>query len=115
MNKKIESFYINDVRYNQNNASIKELSVFPIDFTPKAEYNLNFIKNKKKSFLERKKIVENIENKNAEYFTIYKDNSDKKEIYRSGSYVEIFKINGISYLKTENNNKRNDNLENLTP
>lgn len=57
----------------------------------------------------RQVIIEAI-NKGITFYTIYK-NSDGK--WSKGQKVFVIKVNGVSYLKTVDNGKAEDNLENL--
>lgn len=54
--------------------------------------------------------IVNAINKGTTFFTIYK-NSDGK--WSKGQKVYVIKVNGVSYLKTIDNGKEEDNLENL--
>ncbi|NUW66940.1 DUF3892 domain-containing protein [Vibrio coralliilyticus] len=57
----------------------------------------------------RQAIVDAIE-KGTTFVTIYKNDQGK---YSKGQKVFVIKVSGISYLKTTDNNKDEDNLENL--
>lgn len=58
---------------------------------------------------DRQTIVDAI-NDGTTYVTIYKNNDGK---WNKGQKVLVIKVNGTSYLKTVDNGKEEDNLENL--
>ena len=58
---------------------------------------------------ERQTIVDAI-NKDTTFVTIYKNNDGK---WNKGQKVFVIKVKGTSYLKTVDNGKEEDNLENL--
>ena len=58
---------------------------------------------------DRQTIVDAINNDNT-FVTIYKNNDGK---WNKGQKVFVIKVNGTSYLKTVDNGKEEDNLENL--
>lgn len=57
----------------------------------------------------RQNVVDAIK-KGTTFVTIYKDSAEK---YNKGQKVDVITIKGISYLKTVDNGKEEDNLENL--
>ncbi len=56
----------------------------------------------------RQAVVDAINSGNT-FVTIYKDDGK----WQKGQKVIVIKVNGVSYLKTMDNNKEEDNLENL--
>lgn len=57
----------------------------------------------------RQTIVDAINN-GTSFVTIYKNSEGK---YNKGQKVYVIKVNGVGYLKTVDNSKEEDNLENL--
>lgn len=57
----------------------------------------------------RQTIVDSI-NEGTTFITIFKNNQGK---WNKGQKVYVIRINGADYIKTTNNGKENDNLENL--
>lgn len=64
---------------------------------------------KNKVVMLRKSVVADIEN-NISYVTAYKNDDDK---YEEGKKVIIDIVDGVKYIKTEKNNKTEDNLDKL--
>lgn len=56
----------------------------------------------------RQKVVDAI-NSGTTFITIYKEN----KTWQKGQKVFVIEVNGVSYLKTVDNKKEEDNLENL--
>lgn len=57
----------------------------------------------------RSRVVSSIE-ADKTFVTITKDSDDK---WRKGKGVHIIEVKGVKYIRTDNNHKESDNLENL--
>jgi len=57
----------------------------------------------------RQEVVTNIKSKKT-YITIYKGHDNK---WKKGEEVQIIVVDGIEYIRTDRNQKKSDNLENL--
>lgn len=96
---KWENYLISAVRYNTDHTHITDLMVHE-DKDDKVG---------KGEIYPRQNIVDAINN-GTTFVTIYKD-SDKN--WKKGQKVFVIIVNGTSYLKTVDNGKEEDNLENL--
>lgn len=92
-------YLISAVRYNSNHTHIDQV---------KAHEDKDDSFGEAKVF-NRQTVIDAI-NKGTTFVTIYK-NSDGK--YNKGQKVYVIKVNGVGYLKTVDNGKEEDNLENL--
>lgn len=91
-------YLISAVRYNTNHTHITHLKVH--------EDKGDKVGPGKPLF--RLTVVERLKS-GSTFATIFKDNS----VWRKGQKVIVVKINGIDYVKTIDNGKEEDNLENL--
>ena len=59
--------------------------------------------------LSRREVIANIKSKKT-YITIYKGQDNK---WKKGEEVQIIVVDGTEYIRTDRNQKKSDNLENL--
>lgn len=92
-------YLISAVRYNTNHTHIVQVRAHEDTGESVGEGKI----------YDRQTIVDAINN-GSTFVTIYKTNDGK---WNKGQTVFIIKVNGTSYLKTVDNGKEEDNLENL--
>lgn len=97
--EKWADFLISAVRYDSLHAHIEQVEVH--------EDNGDSVGDGK--IYNRQAIVDAI-NKGTTFVTIYKNNEGK---YNKGQKVYVIKVNNVGYIKTVDNKKEADNLENL--
>lgn len=97
--QKWADYLISAVRYNSEHTHIVQVAVHPDNGDTVGA----------RSVLTRQEVISAIKN-GYTFCTIYKDGSDK---WQQGQKVIIIKVNGVDYIKTTDNGKASDNLENL--
>jgi len=97
--EKWADYLISAVRYNTDHTHITDVKVHEDkdDKVGKGEIH------------SRQTVVDAINN-GTTFVTIYKDSEDK---WSKGQKVFVINVNGTNYLKTVDNGKEEDNLENL--
>jgi hypothetical protein len=92
-------YLISAVRYNSDHTHIDQVKAYEDKDDSMGEAKV----------YRRQKIVDEINN-GTTFVTIYKNSEGK---YYKGQKVYVIKVNDVSYLKTMDNGKEKDNLENL--
>ncbi|MDX7730391.1 DUF3892 domain-containing protein [Aeromonas caviae] len=97
--EKWADYLISEVRYNSQHTHIDQVKIHEDNGDSVGEAKV----------YTRQAIVDAI-NKGVTFFTVYKNNQGT---FNKGQKVYVIKVNGVGYIKTVDNKKEADNLENL--